>query len=102
MHLRVSRRVWLASATPSCIAELLLTAQKVEKRGRYAFLADLVSVHIHLNDVGILGRPSSCRRYGGGFPGGYDSQGVRIDSGREIGTNRKVDPAEPSTYHADG
>jgi excinuclease ABC subunit B len=78
---------------PELYKELLVTAQKGEKRGRDALLADLVAVQYQRNDVGF--ERGTFRVRGDTvevFPA-YDEQAVRIEFwGDEIERIAKIDP----------
>jgi len=78
---------------PELYRELLVTAQKGEKRGRDALLADLVAVQYQRNDVGF--ERGTFRVRGDTvevFPA-YDEQAVRIEFwGDEIERIAKIDP----------
>jgi len=78
---------------PELYRELLVTAQKGEKRGRDALLADLVAVQYQRNDVGF--ERGTFRVRGDTvevFPA-YDEQAVRIEVwGDEIERIAKIDP----------
>ena len=78
---------------PELYRELLVTAEKGEKRGRDALLADLVAVQYQRNDVGF--ERGTFRVRGDTvevFPA-YDEQAVRIEFwGDEIERIAKIDP----------
>jgi len=78
---------------PELYKELLVTAEKGEKRGRDALLADLVAVQYQRNDVGF--ERGTFRVRGDTvevFPA-YDEQAVRIEFwGDEIERIAKIDP----------
>ncbi len=78
---------------PELYRELLVTAEKGEKRGRDALLADLVAVQYRRNDVGF--ERGTFRVRGDTvevFPA-YDEQAVRIEFwGDEIERIAKIDP----------
>jgi excinuclease ABC subunit B len=78
---------------PELYRELLVTAQKGEKRGRDALLADLVAVQYQRNDIGF--ERGTFRVRGDTvevFPA-YDEQAVRIEFwGDEIERIAKIDP----------
>jgi len=78
---------------PELYRELLVTAQKGEKRGRDALLADLVAIQYQRNDVGF--ERGTFRVRGDTvevFPA-YDEQAVRIEFwGDEIERIAKIDP----------
>ena len=78
---------------PELYKELLVTAEKGEKRGRDALLADLVAVQYQRNDIGF--ERGTFRVRGDTvevFPA-YDEQAVRIEFwGDEIERIAKIDP----------
>ena len=78
---------------PELYRELMVTAEKGEKRGRDALLADLVAVQYQRNDVGF--ERGTFRVRGDTvevFPA-YDEQAVRIEFwGDEIERIAKIDP----------
>jgi len=78
---------------PELYRELLVTAEKGEKRGRDALLADLIAVQYQRNDVGF--ERGTFRVRGDTvevFPA-YDEQAVRIEFwGDEIERIAKIDP----------
>jgi excinuclease ABC subunit B len=78
---------------PELYRELLVTAQKGEKRGRDALLTDLVAVQYQRNDIGF--ERGTFRVRGDTvevFPA-YDEQAVRIEFwGDEIERIAKIDP----------
>src|SRR5437016_11435313 len=83
---------------PELYRELLVTAEKGEKRGRDALLADLVALQYQRNDVGFERRTFRVRGDTVEVFPAYDEQAVRVEFwGDTVERIAKIDPLTGNT-----